>query len=343
MLPVVLLATGAFAQERLTLAPEAPKVGEAFQVALVPAPEMPAAGQFEWKVTVLDEEKNDITGTAAPAMLPDAPTLKMPAAQAKASYIFKLKTKTPSKEYSLTAESGGTRLRQTGSAEKPLSEGQIETPPAAPMAPSLELKKMGERLEAAKSWAKQTAVLPKSESLVLPVTFFQDKLAKRPDGKEGITEFAQRPILDAVELHRAMMAVANQFPADTDPDRFIEAWHDQKKEFLKVLPERNAATALIVELWKEFTDVWELEVLKENKARFREALVQAPLVVLGILLEFDEQHIKAAMTGGPPAGTQGGGTSAYGGGIYTHAAVHHVRAMSRIHYRHRRQMARLGY
>jgi hypothetical protein len=277
-------------------------------------------------------------------MLPDAPNLKMPAAQAKARYSFKLTTKTPSKEYSLTAESGRTRLLLTGSVEKPISDGQTDMPPpAAPMEQSLELKEMGKRLEAAKLWAKQIAILPKSESLVLPVTFHQEKLAKRPSGKEGITEFAHRPILDAVELHRAMMAAANQFPADTDPDRFIEAWHDQQKEFLKALPERNAATDLIVELWKEFTEVWEQEVLKENKSRFREALLQSPLVVLGILLEFDEQHIKAAMTGGPPAGTQTRGTSIYGGGVYTHAAVHHARAMSRIHYRHRRQMARFGY
>ena len=48
-----------------------------------------------------------------------------------------------------------------------------------------------------------------------------------------------------------MMRAANQFPAETDPERFVEAWRDARRDFLLALPERNAATEFIVELWAD--------------------------------------------------------------------------------------------
>jgi hypothetical protein len=322
---------------------------------LEPLPETPAVeGQYAWDVTVRDEEQNLITTEAAPAEGPVAPMLTMPAVRPHSQYTVRLKIQgPPPRELLLTAESGGRFLLLTSGqpAEAPATEAEVlpmqpGSPPIVPTPDNIELRKMGERLEAAKRWAKQVADLPKSDSLVLPVDVFQNALAKRADGSEGILEFAHRPILDAAELHQAMMRAANQFPAETDPDRFVEAWHDARRDFLLALPARNAATEFIVELWAEFTDVWERAVIEEDPARFREALIQAPLIITGVLLEFDERHITDAMTGGPPIGTRmvaaSTGIYSFGGG-YSHAAVHHARAMSRIHYRHGRRMARLGY
>lgn len=354
-LALVSLSSGLSAEEKLSLLPARPKVGEPFQVVLEPLPQAAAVeGQYTWDVTVKDEEQNVITTQPTAAEGPVAPMLSMPPAVAHASYTFKLKIAgPPARELVLLAESGSRTLVATSTTTPPGTAPPREVVPAepevAPPAPSpenIELRRMGARLEAAKRWAKQVADLPKSDSLVLPVDFFESALARRPDGSEGILEFAHRPILDAAELHQAMMRAANQFPAETEPERFIEAWHAAREDFLLALPERNAATAFIVELWAEFTDVWERAVLAENPARFREALIQAPLIVTGALLEFDERHIADAMTAGPPAGTRmapaGTGVYTFGGG-YSHAAVHHARVISRIHYRHGRRMARLGY
>src|SRR5262245_12580401 len=96
---LLLLAVSAVAQEKLVLLPERPTVGEPFQVLLQPAPvAAPAADQYAWEVKVLDEENKDITPTAAPKTLPKLPALMMPAAQAHARYLFKLKIKSPAKE-----------------------------------------------------------------------------------------------------------------------------------------------------------------------------------------------------------------------------------------------------
>jgi hypothetical protein len=87
-----------------------------------------------------------------------------------------------------------------------------------------------------------------------------------------------------------------------------------------------------------------------NPDRFQEALVQAGLIVTAVLLDYEKQHIEAAMTTGGRVGSSGSYGS--GGGTYvvtsgyvpTHAAVHHERVMSRIYRRHDRRMGRIrGY
>ena len=82
--------------------------------------------------------------------------------------------------------------------------------------------------------------------------------------------------------------------------------------------------------------------------RFHEALIQAGLIVTAVLLEYEKQHIEAAMTTGgrpAPAGRR------HRRNVRRHerlradtAAVHHERVMSRIYRRHDRRMGRIrGY
>jgi hypothetical protein len=103
--------------------------------------------------------------------------------------------------------------------------------------------------------------------------------------------------------------------------------------------------------WAAVTDEWQAEVLRVAPERFREALIQAGLIFTAVLLEYEKQHIEAAMTTGARpspggSGTYGSGGTYVGTGGYvpTHAAVHHERVMSRIYRRHDRRMVRIrGY
>ena len=353
---IALITASSLAADQLVLLPAKPKVGEPFQVAVMPLPAgQPAEGQYVWQVTVADEAGNDITAGAAPATLPNAAALDMPAVVAGASYSFTLKISAPTaSELALTAEAGASVMIVTSSQPAEAEPPATPMPAAAEAAPTPvptpaigDLEKMSAKLNAARDWARRVADLPKFESLVLPVEFFQTGLARRPDGTEGILEFDQRPILHAAMLHQAMYSTANRFPAESDPELFIEAWARERETFIASL----VATERTKTLWREFLAAWEAEVGRENPARFREALIQAPLIVAGLLLEFDDRHIADAMTGGGPAERMGpgygaagyGGTSMYVPGGYSHAAVHHARVMSRIHYRHARRMARFGY
>jgi hypothetical protein len=364
---LLLVGPSALAQERLTFSPSDLKVGQGFTVRL-PTDVPDSAYEWKVKVTVQDGEvEKDVTSQVAPGPFPNARELNLSTALAHARYAFTL-TRTSGEQtssfllllqFAATRGSEVTEGPPPGAGGPPLgaspAPGAGVPPGTAATAPELELKRMGERLEAVKKWAATTALLPKSESLVVSVDFFQLRLAKRRDGKDGIMEFAQRPILDAGELHRSMYAAANGTPAAASSDQVIDAWRIEKQEFLRNLVERNANTTLVVEMWREFTDDWEQEVLRQNKERFREALLQAPLIVVGILLEFEKRHIEAAMTGVrprtlPPTGTTTGIiTYDYGYGYghgrghgYSHAAVHHARVMSRIMHHHERRMRRIG-
>jgi hypothetical protein len=350
----LLFAARIGAQDKLVLSPARPKVGQPCKVMLDPLPADNALpGEYQWQIKVLDEEGNDVTATAAPGEGPNRPELTIATVGPDLQYhvtLTRTRGDTPM-TFSLRAESGATVLALVA-GDLPMPG---TPPPGLPPAPAPavavpepptagELREMGARLEAAKRWAEDIVTLPKSDDLVVAVDFFSTALAKRADGTEGLLEFTHRPLLDAAELHRAMYGAANRFPAESDADSFISAWHDEKPRFLKALEERNANTPLIVGLWNEFTDRWEREALAAGKERFRVALTQAPMIVTGLLLEFDKKHIEAAMTGGPPAGTSRG-TTTVGGGYYgsSHAAVRHHRIMSRIHYRHERRMTRIGY
>jgi hypothetical protein len=95
------------------------------------------------------------------------------------------------------------------------------------------------------------------------------------------------------------------------------------------------------EAWAKFLLDWENQVIKTDKERFREALIQMPLIVTALLLDFEKAHIEAVMAGGgpkPSAGSSSRITTSVSG-----RRVHHTRRMNHIIEHHARVMRKLGY
>jgi len=210
---------------------------------------------------------------------------------------------------------------------------------------------LNEELKNTKPWAEQALTLPKGETLVVPVEFVRGALTTRPNKKDlGIIDMDVVSLLDAKYLHEAMYSVANRFPAEADTENFLSAWKTEKEAFLTKTADHSKdadGVSLTRELWQEFLTVWEAQALQEsNKARFRDALLQTPLIVTGILLEFENKHIEAAMTGAGPASrtTAKSASSTTGQSVgSSHATRHHYRAMGRTYWSHYHKMARIAH
>jgi hypothetical protein len=235
-----------------------------------------------------------------------------------------------------------------GPAPPAVQPAAVIPPPPLPRDPSPN-ESVEQKLQSARIWAEGIAAVPKSDSLVLPVEYFQLALAKPRQNNVSLRTRTQTPLLDAELLYRAMHTAATSVPADGDPQLAVAAWLSEKPRFLAAM-DSYGQTDKTKLAWNEFVDEWQQEVTRVAPDRFQEALIQAGLIVTAVLLDYEKQHIEAAMTTGGrvgpsrTSGASGGtyvGTSGY---VPTHAAVHHERVMSRIYRRHDRRMARIrGY
>ena len=235
-----------------------------------------------------------------------------------------------------------------GSAPAPPPAAAAIPAPPLPRDPSPN-ESVEQKLQSARIWAEGIAGAPKSDSLVLPVEYFQLALAKPRQNNVSLRTRTQTPLLDAELLYRAMHTAAGSVPAGGDSQQAVAAWLAEKPKFLAAM-DSYGQTDKTKLAWNEFVDEWQQEVTRVNPDRFQEALIQAGLIVTAVLLDYEKQHIEAAMTTGGRVGSSGSYGS--GGGTYvgtsgyvpTHAAVHHERVMSRIYRRHDRRMGRIrGY
>jgi hypothetical protein len=181
----------------------------------------------------------------------------------------------------------------------------------------------------------------------LPVEYFQLALAKPRQNNVSLRTRTQTPLLDAELLYRAMHNAAASAGPEGTAQQAAAAWLAEKPKFLAAM-DSYGQTDKTKLAWNEFVDEWQQEVTRVAPERFQEALVQAGLIVTAVLLDYEKQHIEAAMTTGGRVGTSGTGTSGSGGSyvgtsgyVPTHAAVHHERVMSRIYRRHDRRMVRI--
>jgi hypothetical protein len=359
VLTIVLPAAGQ--ESPFKLEPAAPLVDQPFEVILAAdAAEPPAGVRYEWFVhakTAGTEVEPASAGVPDP--LPNAPKLLIAKARINTTYRITLSRVAGGNEQvfpPLVVAFDDTKLVSAALAQPPMPAPMpmppppTNVPPAAAPLPSdpSPTEEIGQKLRSARIWAEGIATFPRGDNLVLPVEFFQAALYKPRQNGVSLRTRTQTPLLDAEELYRAMHGVATQAPEDATGEQIVAAWATAKGQFLAAL-ENHGQTDKTIADWAAVTDEWQAEVLRVAPDRFREALIQGGLIFTAVLLEYEKQHIEAAMTTGArvgPGGTSGRGGTYVGtsGYVPTHAAVHHERVMSRIYRRHDRRMARIrGY
>lgn len=215
----------------------------------------------------------------------------------------------------------------------------LQDPPLPPPDDDLSIN---ERINRASLWAQNAAAQQPTTDFVVSIDFIRSKLGftSDPARPTGVARYAQRSIADSAELYKTAITVANRFPADADPDQFISAWIISKAEFLNSPLLRSEGTEA-QKAWAKFLTDWETQILKTDKSRFREGLLQMPLIVTGLLLDFEKAHIAAVMAGGgpkPSASSSSRGTVPTARGRFGH---NHM--MNHIMRHHSRAMRRLGY
>jgi hypothetical protein len=357
----LLLSAGASARESpFKLEPFEPRVNEAFEVVLVAdSAEPPAGVKYDWFVSAkVAGVELDPASAGVPDLVPSAPRLAIAKAHANATYRITLSRLQNGNEQVLpvlTLSFDATKLVSAVVAQPaPATPAPATPPPAAAAIPAPPLPRdpspnesVEQKLQSARIWADGIATAPKSDDLVLPVEYFQVALAKPRQNNVSLRTRTQTPLLDAELLYRAMHTAAGVAGADGDSQQAMSAWLSQKPKFLAAM-DAYGQTDKTKLAWNEFVDEWQQEVTRVNPDRFQEALIQAGLIVTAVLLDYEKQHIEAAMTTGGrvgPSGSTSGttyvGTSGY---VPTHAALHHERVMSRIYRRHDRRMVRIrGY
>jgi hypothetical protein len=383
--PAILLAA-AFAatgqESPFKLEPAAPRVDEPFEVILVAdAAAAPAGVRYDWFVhakTAGTEVEPASAGVPDPA--PNAPKLPIAKARVNTTYRITLSRVAGGTEVVLPTfiiSFNDTMLVSAALAQPPapapapmlptpmppvvpapvvpapgvpapgVRPAAAIPPPPLPRDPSPN-ESVEQKLQSARIWAEGIAAAPKSDNLVLPVEYFQLALARPRANNVSLRTRTQTPLLDAELLYRAMHGAATSVPADATPQEAAAAWLAAKPRFLEAM-DAYGQTDKTKLAWNEFVDEWQQEVTRVAPDRFQEALIQAGLIVTAVLLDYEKQHIEAAMTTGGPARrggtmTTGGTYVGTGGYVPTHAAAHHERVMSRIYRRHDRRMARIrGY
>lgn len=369
LLPAVLLAATLVAagqESPFKLEPAAPRVDEPFEVILVAdAAAAPEGVRYDWFVharTAGTEVEPTSAGVPDPA--PNSPRLPIAKARINTTYRITLSRVAGGNEQVLptfVVSFDDTMLASAGLAQPPapapapmppdVAAAPVPAaaipPPPLPRDPSPN-ESVEQKLQSARIWAEGIAAAPKSDNLVLPVEYFQLALARPRQNNVSLRTRTQTPLLDAELLYRAMHTAATSVPADATPQEVAAAWLAAKPRFLAAM-DSYGQTDKTKLAWNEFVDEWQQEVTRAQPDRFQEALIQAGLIVTAVLLDYEKQHIEAAMTTGSRVGTSGsmgtGGTYVGTGGyVPTHAAVHHERVMSRIYRRHDRRMARIrGY
>lgn len=332
------------------------EAGEAFDVFVkedVMTDVVPDGVKYDWSVLVSDlTTKKQVTeDNGVPTTFANKSFISFSKSRPNSKYEIKLTKsiddKKTSAEFTWYFGEAGTNVSPTlipGQAPMEEPKPAVAEPKPKPL-PATEKRAFSEKLKAARLWADEAAKI-EFASLVIPVSFFEEKLTTAKDGKKGIKTNAIVPLLDVIELHRAMQATAAAFPSETNEQRFVAEWFVEREKFLVVLAEEVGEVDLAIKQWEEFTDEWEKEVAKVAPGRFREALLQASLIATAVLLGHEKAHIEAALKGSGGAASAGGSTSSYGtsrsSGGSSHAVLHHDRAMSRIRFRHERWMQRIG-
>ena len=98
-----------------------------------------------------------------------------------------------------------------------------------------------------------------------------------------------------VRMRRAVEKVLSSQPPQADAATLQLAWAAEKERFLSALVDEAAEARSTADLWRVFLDEWQAVAVRVAPTRFRDALIQAPVIVVGELLEFDEQHIAATL------------------------------------------------
>ena len=363
---VALTCASASAQESpFKLEPAAPRVYEPFEVILTADAAAPPEGvRYDWFVSAKTAGMEvEPTSAGVPDPAPNAPRLPIAKARINTTYRITLSRVAGGNEQVLPTfvVSFGDMMLASAALVQPApapAEGPAAAPPppaaAAIPAPPLPRdpspnESVEQKLQSARIWAEGIAAAPKSDSLVLPVEYFQLALAKPRQNNVSLRTRTQTPLLDAEVLYRAMHTAAGSTGADGSPQQAVAAWLAEKPKFL-VAMDSYGQTDKTKLAWNEFVDEWQQEVTRVNPDRFQDALIQAGLIVTAVLLDYEKQHIEAAMTTGArvgPSGSYGSGGGTYvgtSGYVPTHAAVHHEKVMSRIYRRHDRRMGRIrGY
>jgi len=367
LFPALALAwvLSATAQESpFKLEPAAPRVDEPFEVILAADVATPPEGvRYDWFVSAKTAGMEvEPASAGVPDPTPNSPRLTIAKARINTTYRITLSRVAGGNEQVLptfVVSFGDTML--AGAALVQPAPAPAEGPPAAPPPAAAAIpppplprdpspnESVEQKLQSARIWAEGIAAAPKSENLVLPVEYFQLALAKPRQNNVSLRTRTQTPLLDAELLYRAMHTAAGSVPADGSSQEAVAAWLAEKPRFLAAM-DSYGQTDKTKLAWNEFVDEWQQEVTRVAPERFQEALIQAGLIVTAVLLDYEKQHIEAAMTTGGRVGPSGSSSSRGGtyvgtsGYVPTHAAVHHERVMSRIYRRHDRRMGRIrGY
>jgi hypothetical protein len=360
-------ASLAAGQDPFKFTPPSPVPGQALEIGF--KPDATVKMPFSWVVTATDIEKG--TNVAKPdAGLPEGEiieeaVLKISKVRAKTRYVIAVSFSRNDEEEAWRilldfddTKSTARTITPPEMAPAPPVPGATAPTPSAEVAPKFledDKASVQDRLRAAHDWAERIAKFAKTDNLIVSIEFIKEAIGKRREHTSDSTKRLvhsdlkrqmDRPLLDAALLQRAVDAVLTSQPEDAAAATLELAWAAEKERFVSALVEEAAEAKSTSRLWRAFLDEWQAEAKRVAPERFRDALRELPLVITAILLDYERQHILNAMTGGGPRGTA---TTAGGvGGQYpigfgaSHAAVHHARAMSRIHWRHQRHMARFG-
>jgi hypothetical protein len=187
--------------------------------------------------------------------------------------------------------------------------------------------------------------------LVLREDYFKDKFnephtIQTPAGVPAKLTLrdSQRLVLAVNEVAKAMLKVAE--PDRTSAVQYRSAWLEEEKVLIQRLASGEGPVLLtpnLVQIWGEFFDGWETEVVRLAPDRFRDALRQAAYSLLRLGLDIEEDWIKTVRESGNAAAAGMQMTSASAAGPledrYPWMYYRHYRIMNRIErhsYRHTR-------
>lgn len=218
------------------------------------------------------------------------------------------------------------------------------------------------RLLLSRDWAANAAAVRIDGEPVVSIDVIRNLIGFTTDPAiprtNSVLEADPKSLDNLARVSIAMNSVAEKFGTDSDPDLVIAAWDDAKNAFIAELAANEPPANIIPgkvfanrpkEAWSTFLDAWQIKALTADKTQFRQALIQAPVIMAGLLIGFEKDHIAAVLSGGSldksgSSNLSGSGSagSSGGSGRISHLTIHHTRTMNRIVERHARRMNRIG-
>lgn len=181
--------------------------------------------------------------------------------------------------------------KQIQTAGKAAQEGDKDT-----LASSLEAASHNEQLRRASELAALRLATGKAiESPVISPKVIKSLIREGRVQSENIARFDQVPLLSADAIYRAMHKVAEEVPADSPAQDYVDAWLKQRDSFLKEQVNEIGNTDISIKLWKEFTDDWMQKVIESDPGRFRDALIQGAQIINEVLVEDELDSIEAVL------------------------------------------------